>query len=684
MNPNAFLTATLVIAEKPSMARDIAAALAYMTGHPVRKSSKCELALEVGSVSVIGAQGHLFALSAPEHYGAQFAFPWRVDPLPVLPDVFEIEPNFVKQYDKVVDNDLTRSIRRRLSQIKTLISDASQVVHAGDPDREGQLIIDDVLRSFGFSGPVARLWLNAQTREGIEEAWQKMKDNATYANLGVAAVARRESDWAIGMNATRAYSALWWKKGNKGVLNVGRVVTPVVGMIVQRENEIRDFTALKHYTVKSDLVFGQATAFCANWVKPTGTEQEGFDASGKLLLDRARAETVRKKCHGQSAQIITAEKKHKSDPQPLLFSLTELQKMAAKMGFSPDETLTTAQALYEKHKLTSYPRTECQYAPESEQAKAASVLRAIENNFAGVWQPPVVDATVKSRVWNDAKLGEHFAIIPLATHLGVGALSATEKAVYRLICRQYVAQFMPAHEYEATVLVIEVAGEHFRATGRVPLIEGWRALFGGNAAVKSTDEDDQANLPNLSARQNGLCDKATLVTTDTTPPKRFTAITLLDAMEKAHQFVTDPQIKAKLKSVEGIGTAATRASVITKIVKSGFAEEGRVGKVICYIPTPKAFQYIKCVPSVLAKPDLTAWFEGKLEELVSGSLDYARYRILLGRLVEHTLVDAKSGAALANMPSSEEVAHLITTKPKAAKAGGTSRAPRKPRGGTAK
>ena len=665
MNTSAYLRNTLVIAEKPSMARDIAAALSHMTGNPVRKSSTCELALEVGSVSVIGAQGHLFALSAPEHYGAEFAFPWRVDPLPVLPDVFEIEPNFVKQYDKVVNNDLTKSIRRRLAQIETLIKSATQVVHAGDPDREGQLIINDILRRYQFNGSVARLWLNAQTREGIEEAWQKMRDNAEYANLGIAAVARRESDWAIGMNATRAYSALWWKKGNKGVLNVGRVVTPVVGMIVQRENEIREFKAIKHYTVKADLLFGQAPEFCANWVKPTGTEAEGFDASGKLLLDRARADAVRKKCHGQPAKVVSADKKHKSEAQPLLLSLTELQKMAAKMGLSPDQTLAAAQSLYETHKLTSYPRTECQYAPETEHKKAASVVSAIENNFAGVWQPPVIDATLKSRAWNDSKLAEHYAIIPLATRLGVAALNPIEKTIYRLICRQYVAQFMPVHEYEATVLVIEVAGEHFRATGRVPLVEGWRVLFGGNAAVKSNDEDDQANLPNVAAGEAGLCEKATLVTTDTTPPKRFTAITLLDAMEKAHQFVTDPKIKAKLKSVEGIGTAATRAAVITKIVKSGFAEEGRVGKVISYIPTPKAFQYIQCVPSVLAKPDLTAWFEGKLEDLVNGSLDYARYRVLLARLVDHTLVDAKSGAALANMPSAESVAHMITAKAKA-------------------
>lgn len=661
MNTREFLTNTLVIAEKPSMARDIAAALAQITGEKVTKNDACDLCLQVGSISVIGAQGHLFSLVPPEQYGPQFAFPWRVDPLPVLPDVFEIEPNFVKKLDKVVNNDLTKSIRKRLSQIESLIKSASRVVHAGDPDREGQLIIDDILRSFSFTGPVGRLWLHAQTPDGIEDAWQKMKDNATYRNLGIAAVARRESDWAIGINATRAYTAIWWRKGNKGVLNVGRVVTPVVGMIVQRENEIRDFKPLKHYTIKAELEFGAFPVFTANWVKPTGDPSNGFDATGKLLLDRASVEAIRKKCHGKPARVISGDKTKKTDPQPLLLSLTELQKMAAKMGFSPDETLAAAQSLYDEHKLTSYPRTDCQYAPESERAKAGSVYSAIENNFAGNWQPPPIDQAIKSRAWDDSKLKEHFAIIPLSTRCSIDALKPIEKAVYRLICRQYLAQFLPGHEYEATVLLFEVESEQFRTTGRIPLLEGWRVLYGGNAASKSTDMDAQDNLPNVKAGQSGQCVKTVLVESETEAPKRFTAITLLEAMEKAYQFVTEPKVKAMLKQVEGIGTAATRAAVISKIVKAEFAEEGRVGKVISYTPTAKAFQYIQCVPQVLAKPDLTAWFEGKLEELVSGSLDYARYRVLLGKLVDHTLVDAKSGFALTNMPAVSDVAHLITT-----------------------
>lgn len=660
MNPKEFLSHTLVIAEKPSMARDIAAALAQMTGQRVTRNDVCDLCMQVGSISVIGAQGHLFSLASAEQYGSQFAFPWRVEPLPVLPDVFEIEPNFVKKLDKVVNNDLTKSIRKRLSQIETLIKSASRVVHAGDPDREGQLIIDDILRNFGFNGPVARLWLHAQTRDGIEDAWAKMKDNTAHGNLGVAAVARRESDWAIGINTTRAYTAIWWRKGNKGVLNVGRVVTPVVGMIVQRENEIREFKPLQHYSIKAELEFGAFPVFSANWVKPTGEPGNGFDASGKLLLDRDKVDAIRKKCHGKPARVVSADKTKKTEAQPLLLSLTELQKMAAKMGFSPDDTLAAAQSLYDEHKLTSYPRTDCQYAPESERIKVSAVFAAIENNFAGTWQPLGIDPSIKSRAWDDSKLAEHYAIIPLATHRSIDALKPIEKSVYRLICRQYLAQFLPLHEYEATALVFEIESEQFRTTGRVPLIEGWRTLYGGNAATKSTDPDSQDNLPNVKAGQAGQCVKTVLVESQTEAPKRFTAITMLEAMEKAYQFVTDPKVKAKLRQVEGIGTAATRAAVITKIVKSGFAEEGRIGKVISYAPTAKAFQYIRCVPGVLAKPDLTAWFEGKLEELANGSLDYARYRVMLGKLVDHTLADAKSGLAMANMPASADVSHLIT------------------------
>lgn len=645
----------LVIAEKPSLGRDIADALGLMLHKSVSKGELCQY---VGQYTIVGAQGHLFSLVDGEHYGAQFAFPWRIETLPVLPQQFAIEPNFQKVHGKVVNSELTQSIRARIARIKVLIADADEVVHAGDPDREGQLIIDDVLRHFHFKGPVRRLWLHAQTPEGIQQAWRKMVDNTSYANLGIAALARRESDWAIGINATRAYSALWWKKGHKGVLNIGRVVTPVVGMIVQREKDMTAFVPIDHYTLKAHIHIADKMSFVANWIKPVG-EMGGsaaeFDPTGKLIISRARVAAVAQKCQGQVATISVADKTAKKESPPLLFSLVDLQKMTAKMGHSPEEVLKAAQSLYEKHKLLSYPRTECQYAPESEWLHASDVIQAITHNFSGTWAvPPGWDTQRQSRAWDDKKLAEHFAILPLKTSQPVSHLSPIERDVYRLVCRQYLVQFFPDYEYMATTIVADVAAERFKATGTVPTREGWRAIYGGgNAASRRMDGDEapQDGLPNVSVGEKGVADPVELIAKKTEPPKRFTAITLLEAMEKVHLFVTDAKVKAQLKSIEGLGTAATRAATIAKVVTAGFAVEERAGKVISYTPTAKAFAYIESVPDALAKPDLTAWFEGKLEALKDGTLSYERYRMLLAKLVDKAIEAAKDGSAFMKMPS---------------------------------
>ena len=417
----------LVIAEKPSMGRDIADALGLLLRKNVTKGELCQY---VGDYIIVGAQGHLFSLVDGEYYGAQFAFPWRIESLPVLPQEFAIEPNFQKVHGKVVNNDLTKSIRARIARIKVLIADADEVVHAGDPDREGQLIVDDVLRHFHFKGPVRRLWLHAQTPEGIQDAWRKMRDNQSYANLGTAALARRESDWAIGINATRAYSALWWKKGHKGVLNIGRVVTPVVGMIVQREKDINAFVPIDHYTLKAQINIGDKAPFFASWIKPIGEGRAEFDPSGKLIINHAMVSGVAQKCQGKMTTISVADKTAKKELPPLLFSLVDLQKMAAKMGHSPEDVLKAAQALYEKHKLLSYPRTECQYAPESEWLHAYDVIHAITRNFSGTWTiADGWDTQRKSRAWDDKKLAEHFAILPLKTSMSVSNLSKIERDV---------------------------------------------------------------------------------------------------------------------------------------------------------------------------------------------------------------------------------------------------------------
>jgi DNA topoisomerase-3 len=654
----------LVIAEKPSMGRDIAQAIGAMTRSAV---SNDRLFQVIGNYTVVGAQGHLFSLVNAEEYGSEFAFPWRVEPLPVLPEQFLLEPNFQRKNGKVVESDLTKAIRARIAKIKELVADADEIIHAGDPDREGQLIIDDIIRRFKFTGQVSRLWLHAQTKDGIIDALKKMRNNTYYANLGIAALARRESDWAIGINGTRAYSALWWKKGHKGVLNIGRVVTPVVGMLVQREKDIRNFCSIAHFNLRAQINIKAHAPFWAKWVRPEGENNPHFDPSGKYMIDQPFIESIRAKCQNKPAEITKATKLKKTENPPLLFSLTELQKLAARMGYSPDQVLAAAQALYEKHKLTSYPRTECQFAPESEHSKAPAVIKSIEQNFNGSWSiPSGWETLLKSPAWNDAKLEEHYAILPLPTSCPVSGLSKCEHDVYRLICRQYIAQFFPKYEYMATTLEVDVAGEVFRATGRTPMVEGWRVLFGGMAAAKKLDpdSDEQDTLPDVAVHDRGIANPVETVAKQTEPPSRFTAITLLDAMEKAYLFVTDPKVKAKLKQVEGIGTAATRASIIAKVVASDFAVEGRAGKVISYVPTAKAFGYIECVPEMLTRPDLTAWFEGKLEDLATGNLEYLRYRGMLAKLVSHSLASAKNGEALKRMPSPGQIPETVVAKPR--------------------
>ena len=654
----------LVIAEKPSMAADIANAIGVMHGFSV---SRHGLYHTVGNYTVVGAQGHLYSLKDAEAYGPQFAFPWKLDPLPVFPDKFELELNVEKKLGKVVNSSLTQSIRTRVAKIKELIANADEVIHAGDPDREGQLIIDNVLREMRFRGPVNRLWLHAQTLDGIMDALRKMKSNATYKNLGLAAIARSESDWAIGINGTRAFTSLWWKKGHKGVLNIGRVTTPVIGMLVSREKEIDNFVPIDHFTMRANIHITGESAFWASWIKPEGEGKPGFDASGKLIIDSAMVAKLASSCNGKKAQIVVATKTPKKEGPPLLFSLTELQKTAAKAGISPADTLKAAQSLYEKHKLTSYPRTECQYAPESEHLKSSKVIDAILKNYEGTQIPAGWSARQKSKSWDDKKLAEHYAIIPLAINVNLATLSANEKWIYKLICYRYLAQFFPDYEYIASVVVAQVETEKFKATGSVPVKEGWKILYGGSAKGGKADEEDQDNLPSLTVGQIGIAKPVELVSKKTEPPKRFTSITLLEAMEKAHLFVTDPKVKAMLKQVQGLGTAATRAETILKIVLSGFALEELNGRVTSYAPTPKAFSYIESVPANLAKPDLTAWFEGKLEELASGTLQYPAYTALLKKLVCAIVDNAKDPQALERMPAPSQMPDQVFVKKSPAK-----------------
>lgn len=654
---------TLVIAEKPAMGRDIANAISQSTGNPVQPAG---LGQRVGDVVVVGALGHLLELAEPEHYDQQFEFPWRLEVLPCLPDRLEWAPRANKGKGKGRATP-DSGVIDRLKYISEALKRADLVVHAGDPDREGQLIVDNILRRFSWKGPTKRLWLHAQTDQGIRDAWRKMQSNEDYRLLGLAALCRAEADWGVGINGTRAYSTLWWKRGHKGILALGRVMTPVIGLIVQRENEIRNFVPIDHFGIVATINVQGKGAFQATWQRPKDAEgRPEFDPSGQLLLSREYAQAVARSCSGKTS-TLQVTRQRKADGPPLLFSLTELQKAAARMGYSPDAVLQAAQALYETHKLTSYPRTDCQYAPTDQWPKAAKTIEAVCANL-GAGQPfkfnTPLDPSQKSAAWDDAKLKEHFAIIPLPAHKSIRELPKRDADIYALIVRQYVAQFAPNHEYWSTSIVAPIGEHSFKATGKAVINEGWRSLFGSN------DDEKEVKLPQIEDGEAGLASPVEVKAKKTEPPKRFTPVTLLDAMEKAWQFVTDPNIKKHLKEVEGLGTSATRAPLIAKIIQNEFVIESKSGKMTSYVPTPKAEVYIKCVPPKLAVPDLTSYFEGLLDSIKDGQLSYSDFRAKLQMLVQKTVLEAaRDGSAFAAMPSPEQMPQQAQLSRRPARAG---------------
>lgn len=663
----------VVVAEKPNMGKDIASALSVKLGKPITGGG---LVQYVGNYAITAAIGHLFELVAPEAYGAQFNFPWTIDALPIQPDNFIWELKRKKEPGKA-PGATDPGIQARFNEIKSQLQNAIGCINAGDPDREGQLIVDLILREAGWSGKTKRLWLHAQTEEGIIEALDNMKSNQEYDSLFKAGECRAQADWSIGMNGTRAYSALWWKKRNKGVVNVGRVVTPVVGMIVTRENQINNFIPTDHYSVMANIKIDGKTEFKSAWVRPANTE--GMDPTGKMLIDITVAKAVVARCNKKPAVITSVTKTPKKERPPLLLNLTELQKLAAKQGYSATDALKGAQELYDKYKLTSYPRVDCQYAPETMFAKARDVLNTIKANYRNTWAfKHDIVATRKSAAFNDTKLEEHFAIIPLATRCDVTALSKLERDIYHLIVRHYLAQFCTDYETQATVIMVKVADEVFKTTGSIPTNIGWRALFGGAASTAKNPNDDsmQENLPDVSKDEKGIADPVKLTAKKTTPPKRFNAITLLDAMANAGQFVTDPEIKKRLKEVSGIGTPATRANVTAKIVSAGFVTAEIVNKVITYAPTPKAFTMVASVPAMITKPDLTAYFESKMEGILKGEMTVPEFKEIMHKMVGALIAPAKdpvkSAAIMAAMPTATQV--VVAAPPQKAK---RAAAPRK-------
>ena len=560
---------TLVIAEKPSVAQNIAAAL--------KVSGRKEGYIEGGGYLISWCVGHLVGLAAADAYGEQYA-KWTYDTLPILPKEWQ----YTVAADKAKQFKILKELMHR--------ADVSEVVNACDAGREGELIFRFVYNVANCKKPMRRLWISSMEAEAIRAGFADLNDGADYDALYSSALCRAKADWIIGINATRLFSCLYHK-----TLNVGRVQTPTLKMLVDREAQIMSFKKEKYHIVRLDL--------------------DGTEAASARISDREKAEELKDACRSSSAVCVSVSREKKSVAPPKLFDLTTLQREANKLyGYTAKQTLDLAQALYEKRLLT-YPRTDSTYLTEdmSETAASVAALLAVKLPFMNG-----ADFTADlSRVLDSKKVSDHHAIIP-TTELEKTELSAlpeTERNILSLVGARLLFAAAAPHTYEAAKAIFRCTDTEFTATGKTVLCGGWKELerrYRATLKQKPDDEDGDVSALTISEGQSYDNPAASVTEHFTTPPKSHTEDTLLSAMERAGNEDTDEDAERR-----GLGTPATRAAVIEKLVSAGFAE--RKGKQL--IPTKDGNNLVCVLPDVLTSPKLTAEWENALTQIAKGNAD---------------------------------------------------------------
>lgn len=584
----------LFIAEKPSVAKAIAEALG--------QTGKGDGYIECGGDRVTWCFGHMLEQAEPDAYlpdsvpkGKTGKKVWREEDLPIIPQQWILQPR--------------DDAKAQLKNIAKLLKEAKTIVNAGDPDREGQLLVDEILEHYNCRKPTQRFWVSAQDSTSIKRGLAALKDNAEFAGFGRAALARGRADWLIGMNLSRAYTLGARRAGSESLLSVGRVQTPTLALVVARDREIESFKPVPFFTIAAAVQHAHGS-FRAKW-EPR-EEQVGLDSEGRLV-DAAAAEALIQAVTGKAGTIAHYEVTPKSEAHPKAFALSDITLLASnRFGYSADAVLKACQSLYETHKLTSYPRTDCAFLPESQHADAPAVLAAVKKTnpeLAAVIDK--CDTRIKSKTWNDAKVTAHHGIIPTMQAGNLAALSPAERNIYELIVKAYLAQFYPAHEYLATKISVAVAGETFTAGGKTITANGWRDVFQGDDSEKSEDDDSGQTLPKAKSGDPVTCAKAVRQDKKTKAPSRFTEGTLQKAMENVHRFVADPEHRKLLREGDGIGTSATRASIISELKRKGFLEAS--GKAV--VSSKLGRSLIDALPEVVKSPVLTAVYERMLKDI---------------------------------------------------------------------
>lgn len=590
----------LYIAEKPSLGR----AIADVLPKPHKKEDGCIRAANGDVVS--WCFGHLLELAQPDEYDPVFKA-WRMEHLPIIPDQWLLKPK--------------TKTRKQIALLRKLTKEADQIVHAGDPDREGQLLVDEVISYLKVPNykrdAMKRCLISDLNPNAVKKSLAQLRENREFIPLSTSALARSRADWIYGINLTRAYTLQGRRAGYRGVLSVGRVQTPVLGLVVRRDLAIEEFVSKPFYEVIAHIQTNNGETFTAKW-QPSEACQQWQDEDGRVL-SKALAENVVSRIQNQPGTVTDLEKKPKRNAPPLPYNLSALQIDANKrFGLSAQEVLDTCQALYERHKLITYPRSDCRYLPEEHFIEASSVVAAVHTHCSELAKASVqLDLSRKGKAWNDKKVEAHHAIIPTSKKADFSRLSQYEKKVYELVARQYLAQFMPDYRYNETKVSVEIAGGLFKSSSKQLLELGWKELFTSqqgqvddNGGTNDVEETGKL-LPELSVGEILSCTAGELMEKMTQPPKHFTDATLLAAMTGIARYVEDSEVKKVLKETDGLGTEATRAGIIELLFKRGFLV--RKGKAIHSTEAGRAL--ISSLPDTSTKPDMTAQWEVTLDEI---------------------------------------------------------------------
>jgi DNA topoisomerase-3 len=605
----------LIIAEKPSVAGDIAKALGGFKKH--------DDFYESDHYVLSSAVGHLLELCVPEQFDVKRG-KWTFAHLPIIPPHFDLQP---------IDKNASR-LKLLLKLIKR--PDVDTLINACDAGREGELIFRYIVQYSNARKTIKRLWLQSMTLPAIREGFAQLRDDASMRPLADAAVCRSESDWLVGINGTRAMTAFNSKTGGFHLTTVGRVQTPTLAILVEREDRIKNFVPRDYWEIHGTFA-AKAGEYPGRWFDEKFAKKNGdTDLKPERVWDAKAAEAIRAKCLGKPG-VVTEESKPTSQLSPLLYDLTSLQREAnGRFGFSAKTTLSLAQALYERHKVLTYPRTDSRALPEDYLDTVKHTLGMLEQTSYGTFAGHILKSgwvKPNKRIFNNAKVSDHFAIIP--TSLAPRHLNEMEAKLYDMVTKRFLAVFYPAAEFLVTTRITRVEGEPFKSEGKVMTNAGWMAVYG-----KEVQTDDTPTLVPVQPKETVQTTNVEVIATQTKPPPRFTEATLLSAMEGAGKLVEDEELREAMRE-KGLGTPATRASIIEGLIYEKYVlRQGRELQ-----PTAKAFSLIALLRGLgipeLSSPELTGDWEFKLRRMARGQMHRADFMQEIADMTRDIVTKAK-------------------------------------------